>query len=371
MDKLKAFGERRERARHGQFLPRNHGLGDDVVFPALGVQQFCAQIEGGQRLGDGGEGCGLMPDRERAPHEIAFYGKHAGQTGKPVTDELFLRRAVHAAEGKDGRRARFLEGVRGHVNRFQGRFDGFRGRQAVPDREDSLHEVEFQPLDPRHRGELFADQRLLHRTVHVHDPVDGARLGTFAQRREVHFLRGRVFVPATGAVGMVLMAAIAIRPVRVDRLGEGIVIRPVPVGMNMGMLMAAAVIMLVPGLGRGRRFRGGPMVMPVPAMAGGVFGLPRFKGAGLFTHVPRRMRGAAGTRDACIAHADSPYRLFMSAVVLFCVSAFFQDNAYSPYRVKRAGRFSRLCWKRFTASSGSRVKRMMEKRRRKGDGGEV
>ena len=81
---------------------------------------------------------------------------------------------------------------------------------------------------------------------------------------------------------MVLMAAIAIRPVRVDRLGEGIVIRPVPVGMNMGMLMAAAVIMLVPGLGRGRRFRGGPMVMPVPAMA--AFSGCRVSRARAFSH---------------------------------------------------------------------------------------
>lgn len=143
---------------------------------------------------------------------------------------------------------------------------------------------------------------------------------------------------------MMLMPAAAVRPVRVAGLG-GIMRMFVFMGMNVGMPVPAVVFM---GR-RGRRFRGGHMIMAVPATAGYGFRLRRFKGAGLFADVSLGMTDTAGTQDGGIAHADSPYRLFVAAVLLFRLSTFLQDNSYSSYRVKRARRFFRPPEKRFTA----------------------
>ena len=42
------------------------------------------------------------------------------------------------------------------------------------DGKHSLHEVKFKPSDAGNSCELFPDERLLHRAIHVDNAVDGA-----------------------------------------------------------------------------------------------------------------------------------------------------------------------------------------------------
>ncbi|EDK84595.1 conserved hypothetical protein [Burkholderia mallei 2002721280] len=194
--------------------------------PALAIRAEAAGRDRGERERGGEPYRQLQPrgrfrrrrrdarDRERPPRARRVGRRGQRATARRAGVRLFGRHAERADRGGDA---------------------GFRARHVL-DREHPLHQVEFERRDFGHRAQLLADQCLLGRAVHLHDPERRAHtaaggLSRAGQRRE----RDGGGRAARRAVVVAVVVAVAVVVVVV-------VVRMVAVRMRMGCMCVVARI---------------------------------------------------------------------------------------------------------------------------------
>ncbi|CAI8692242.1 LigA [Burkholderia sp. IT-111MI5] len=174
-------------------------------------------------------------ERRRQPHGQAGPGRPLGRDRGNARQRQRPPR-LRGRVGDARRRRAGRCGLGRHPERADRTFDRRLGARHVLDGQHPLHQVEFERRHLAHPAELLADQRLLGRAVHLHDPERGAhvaRCGRLRDRQRCERQRGGGAAVA-GRVVVVVVVVVT-----------GMVVRRVVVRARRAVCMCVAVRMIV------------------------------------------------------------------------------------------------------------------------------